>query len=74
MRKKALFVQVLMNFMLPLIVALLGSIFILKFIKGVLMSFGMVTLGPGILISAIIMVIIYGGYFLTTYEGCRKIV
>lgn len=72
MRKKALFMQILMNFMLPLIVALIGSLFILRFIKGVLASVGMVSLGPGIAVSTMIMVIIYGGYFLTTFNACKK--
>ncbi|MCR5250101.1 MAG: ABC transporter permease [Lachnospiraceae bacterium] len=74
MRKKALFIQVLMNFLLPLVVAFFGSVFMLGFIKGMLSSVGMVSLGPGMVISALIMLLIYGGYFLTTYEGCRKIV
>ena len=74
MRKRALFIQVLMNFLLPLISAFIGSVFILAFIKGLLASVGMVSLGPGIAVSALIMLVIYGGYFLTTYEGCRKII
>ncbi|MCR5118748.1 MAG: ABC transporter permease [Lachnospiraceae bacterium] len=74
MRRKALFVQVLMNFLLPLIVAFFGSIFVLGFIKDMLSTVGMVSLGPGMVISALLMLLIYGGYFLTTYEGCRKIV
>ena len=73
-RKRALFVQVLMNFLFPLILAVIDCIFGARFIQGFLAAIGMINMGSGILLSSVIMLIIYGGYFLTTYEGCRKII
>ena len=73
-RKKALFTRVFSFFMLPLALAILNTIFGVRFVKGFMSSLGMINMGQGIILSLIIMVLIYGGYFLTTYEGCRKIV
>ncbi len=73
-RRRALFVQVLMNFLFPLMVAVTDCLFGARFIKGFLESIGMISMGAGIALSCFIMLIIYGGYFLTTYEGCRKII
>ncbi|MCR5129571.1 MAG: ABC transporter permease [Lachnospiraceae bacterium] len=74
MRSRALFMQVLMTFLLPLSAAAFGAVFILRYIRGLLSSVGMVTLGPGIAVCAVIMLLLYGGYFLTTYESCRKMI
>ena len=74
MRKKALFVQVLMNFLIPLMVAAFTAFFGLRYIKGLLSAIGMINMTSGILFTFIIMIIIYGGYFLTTYEGCKKLI
>ena len=73
-RMRALFVQVLMNFLFPLILAVTDCMFGARFIQGFLESIGMISMGSGIALSCFIMLIIYGGYFLTTYEGCRKII
>ena len=74
MRKKALFVQILMNYLIPLIMAAFTAFFGLRYIKGLISAIGTVNMTSGILFTFIIMVIVYGGYFLTTYEGCKKLV
>ncbi len=73
-RKKALFTRVFSFFMFPLALAILDTVFGVRFVKGFMNSIGMINMGQGIMLSLFIMVLIYGGYFLTTYEGCRKIV
>ena len=73
-RKKALFVRVFSFFMFPLVIAILNTLAGVSFVKGFMSSIGMINMGQGIVLSLFIMVLIYGGYFLTTYEGCRKIV
>ena len=73
-RMRALFVQVLMNFLFPLVLAVIDCMFGARFIQGFLESIGMISMGSGIALSCFIMLVIYGGYFLTTYEGCRKII
>lgn len=72
--KKAIFVQVLMNFLIPLIIAVFTAFFGLRYIKGLLSALGMVNMASGILFTFIIMIVIYGGYFLTTFEGCKKLI
>lgn len=73
-RKKALFTRVFSFFMFPLALAIFDTFFGVRFVKGFMQSIGMINMGQGIALSLFIMVLIYGGYFLTTYEGCRKIV
>ncbi|MBP5702560.1 MAG: hypothetical protein J6W85_08965, partial [Lachnospiraceae bacterium] len=73
-RKKALFVRVASFFMFPLLLAILNTLAGVRFVRGFMSSIGMINMGQGIVLSLFIMVLIYGGYFLTTYEGCRKIV
>jgi putative ABC transport system permease protein len=74
MRKKALFVQILMNYLIPLLMAAFTAFFGLRYIKGLISAIGTVNMTSGILFTFVIMVVVYGGYFLTTYEGCKKLV
>lgn len=74
MKKKALFVQILMNYLIPLVMAAFTAFFGLRYIKGLISAIGTVNMTSGILFTFIIMVVVYGGYFLTTYEGCKKLV
>ncbi len=68
---KALFRQIAISFMLPLILALIHSIFGIMFAVKILEVFGTDELLPSIIATAIFIVIIYGGYFLITYS-CSK--
>ena len=74
MRKKALFSQVLLNFALPFVMGLIHSVFTLKWTKGLLKSFGMIKMFDGAVIALLIMIVVYGGYFMLTYISCKKIV
>lgn len=68
---KALFKQIAIFFLIPLILAIIHSIFGIKFCNIILESFGNDTLLPSIIMTAVILIFIYGGYFLITYF-CSK--
>ncbi|EGT2191477.1 FtsX-like permease family protein [Clostridium perfringens] len=72
MINKAIFTQVGVYFMLPLSLAIVHSIVGLKLSSSIVGVFGNASIMPNIIITAIIFVIIYGGYFLATYLGAKK--
>lgn len=72
MINKAIFTQVGVYFMLPLSLAIVHSIVGLKISSTIVGIFGNASIMPNIIITAIIFVIIYGGYFLATYLGAKK--
>ena len=74
MINKALFRQIAIFFMLPLILALIHSMFGIKFAVQVLEVFGTEELLPSIIATAFILVVIYGGYFLITYYCSKNII
>ncbi len=74
MMNKALFRQIAIFFMLPLILALIHSIFGIIFAVKILEVFGTDELLPSIIATAIFIVIIYGGYFLITYSCSKSII
>ena len=74
MINKALFRQIAIFFMLPLILALIHSIFGIMFAVKILEVFGTNELLPSIIATAIFIVIIYGGYFLITYSCSKSII
>lgn len=74
MINKALFRQIAIFFMLPLILALIHSVFGIMFAMKVLEVFGNEQLLPSIIMTAIFIVIIYGGYFLITYYCSKNII
>lgn len=74
MINKALFRQIAIVFMLPLILALIHSVFGIMFAMKILEVFGNEQLLPSIIMTAIFIVIIYGGYFLITYYCSKNII
>ena len=74
MINKALFRQIAIFFALPLILALIHSIFGIMFAMKILEVFGNEQLLPSIIMTAIFIVIIYGGYFLITYYCSKNII
>lgn len=72
MINKAIFTQVGVYFMLPLSLAIVHAIVGLKVSSFIVGVFGNASIMPNIIITAIIFVIIYGGYFLATYLGAKK--
>ena len=71
---KALFRQIFIFFMFPLVLAIIHSIFGIMFCDYILMSFGNEQLLPSIIMTAIFLIIIYGGYFLITYFCSKNII
>ena len=75
MINKALFRQIAIFFMLPLILALIHSVFGIMFAMKILeVLFGDEQLSPSIIMTAIFIVVIYGGYFLITYYCSKNII
>ena len=75
MIKKALFMQIFIFFMLPLVFAIIHSIFGIKFILSILAVLATPEeLLPSILATALIIGAIYGLYFLATYMGSKNII
>ena len=74
MINKSLFRQIAIFFMFPLIVAIIHSIFGITFCSYIISTFGNEQLLPSIIMTAIFIVIIYGGYFLITYLCSKNII
>ncbi len=74
MINKALFRQIGIFFMLPLILAIIHSIFGIMFARQFLEIFGDEKLLSSIITTAIFIVFIYGGYFLITYYCSKNII
>ena len=71
---KALFRQIGIFFVLPLVLALIHSVFGIMFAVKVLEVFGTEELVPSIIATIVFLVIIYGGYFLITYYSSKSII
>ena len=74
MINKALFRQIGIFFMLPLILALIHSVFGIKFAMVILELFGDEQLLTSIIMTSVFIVFIYGGYFLITYCCSKNII
>ena len=75
MINQALFRQIFIFFMMPLALAIVHSIFGIKFILSMLASLASPEeLLPSIIVTAVIIGAIYGLYFLATYLGSKNII
>ena len=75
MINQALFRQIFIFFMMPLILAMIHSIFGIKFILSMLEVLASPDeLLPSIIVTAVIIGAIYGVYFLATYLGSKNII
>ena len=74
MINKSLFRQIAIFFIFPLLVAIIHSIFGITFCSYVISTFGNEQLLPSIIMTAIFIVVIYGGYFLITYFSSKNII
>ena len=74
MINRALFKQIAIFFSVPLILAIIHSIFGIEFCKYILMTFGEEEMTKSITMTAIFLIIIYGGYFLITYYCSKNII
>lgn len=71
---KALFLQIAIFFLFPLLIALIHSVFGIMFCNYILETFGNEKLLESIIMTAIFLVLIYGGYFLITYLCSKNII
>ena len=70
----ALFLQIACFFLLPLTVAIIHSIFGIQFANIILATFGDEQLLPSIVMTAVFLILIYGGYFMITYFSSKSII
>ena len=71
---KSLFNQTLIFFMLPLSLAIVHTLFGLKFCEWILSSLGIKSILSGSIMTLLFLIIIYGLYFLVTYLYSRNII
>ena len=74
MLNKALFRQIAIFFLVPLLLAIIHSIFGITFSVKILEMFGNEELLPSIVMTSVFIVIIYGSYFLITYTCSKNII
>lgn len=74
MINRSLLVQIAIYFMVPLSLALVHSIVGLKVSSDIVSVFGSGSMMTQIIISIVLLVVVYGGYFLATYLGAKKMV
>ncbi len=74
MLKRALFGQVGAYFGLPLLGAMIHSVFGLLYVNRVINSVTRQNIGWGIAATVIVLVILYGAYFIATYSTSKRIV
>lgn len=74
MINKSIFTQVSIYFGLPLVVALVHSVVAIKVVNRFLTMFNKPDIGASSLVTTLIMVIVYGGYFYATYTGYKSTV
>lgn len=70
----ALFKQIGIFFAFPLILALIHSVFGIKFINIIIATMGMSSMAASIGLTLAFVAVIYGGYFLITYLCSRSII
>ena len=71
---RALFTQILAYFMLPLGLAVIHSVVGIYVVNNAIAQFGNLNALPNIIMAALLFLVIYGGYFLATFLGSRKMI
>lgn len=74
MINKTLFTQIGIFFMFPLILAMIHSVFGIIFCNIILKTMGISFNLMAVILTAVLIVIIYGGYFLVTYFCSKNII
>ncbi len=74
MLNRALFSQIAIFFSLPLLLAIIHSIFGIQVCNTILQTLGNEKLLTSIVMTAIFLIVIYGGYFLITYYCSKNII
>ena len=74
MINRSLFKQIGIFFLMPLSLAVVHSVFGLQFVRKMMITIGEVNRFGSIVTTAAVLLVIYGGYFLTTYLGSKRII
>lgn len=74
MINRAILVQVFIYFMLPLSLAIVHSVVGIKVASQIISMFGHMEILAPALFTGCIICIIYGGYFIATYIGCKNMI
>ena len=74
MINRALLKQIVMYFVCPLLPAIVHSIVGIKVCNDMVKMFGEADIWMNVIPMVLILVIVYGGYFVATYFGSRKII
>lgn len=74
MLNKSLLTQIALFFMAPLVLAIIHSFFGIKFCMYFLQAFGNEGLLPSIILTALFIIFIYGGYLLITYYCSQQMI
>lgn len=74
MINKALFIQILCYFLMPLILAVVHGYFGLTAAIRTLNDFGNINIASTVFVTAIFITLFYSIYFLVTYGSCRNII
>ncbi|WP_300257287.1 ABC transporter permease [Clostridium sp.] len=74
MINKSIFTQVSIYFGLPLVVASVHSVIAIKVVNAFLNRINKPDIGASSLVTGLIMLIVYGGYFYATYTGYKSTV
>lgn len=72
--RKSLFREIFIFFMTPLLLAIIHSIFGMRFALKILEMFGNNGLLRSVIFTSVIIIFIYGGYFLITYLCSKNII
>ena len=71
---RALFTQIFIFFMFPLVIAIIHSIFGIMCANKIMESMSVTSNMTSILGAALLIVVIYGGYFIVTYTTSKRII
>ena len=74
MVNRALFTQIFIYFMMPLALAIVHSVVGLTVANQIVQQFGNLDMVANTIFTAGIIILIYGGYFLATYFGCKTMI
>ena len=74
MLRNALYAQIGIFFLLPMVIAGIHSAFGISYAKYSLKSLLSIEAGHGILVTCIVLAVLYGGYLFATIRSSEKIV
>lgn len=71
---RSLFYQTSIFFLMPLVLACIHSVFGMKFMMEFMSAIGMQGMLAPVLLTVLIILLVYGGYFVATYLGSKRII